>query len=1228
MKKLFTLLFSIIGCLAICQPNNDNCNSAATLNSFSGNGCVGGSFTTVAATPSTQTAAFAGANDDDVWFTFTTPNSGSAGSVKVNVKLCNIDFGATTPAQFYVELRTPTPGICDNSLTNTLNGTIASSGGEWALTTLNPNTQYSIRIYTAGTTARATFDLCCYIPPSFAAPTNDDCANAQNIVVTTGTGTYNQPEVRGATPSCQASGDGTGKDDDVWFTFTTNATNNNATVSLTNLVFEGGGFAQMVIELWNTCGNASYANWYPFSSTASLGALLPNTNYKVRVYSYGSSTRLQNFTIGITLAAAPPANDTYFNAQTITFSSNTTCAIAANGTTVGATTEFPPSCTGATTSPPNDVWYKFVATNTQLNLQLTNIVNVAGTNNTMWMQVFESSNSSPSKACSNTGTLNFDGSTTALSLTIGTTYYIRVYNNDAANTCTFSLCGKLPNGQVYNLCSRAVNLVSSGSDGLCSQKVTLSNLNAVPTNLALPPGTTGASACNNEIWVKFTTATSGIMLLDINNFVRASANHFSNANFYVAIYSGSCGSPTFVNLQSGLSTFELTGLNASTVYYARIFTLMPQSQGSFDVCLRSKPAPQASQNNTCATAITITASTNNNVTFTEGNTQNFSFTSNTNCDGVTVSQNLTAWYKFVATATSHVLEIKDVVALGMANTIGARIYSSVGGACSPLTPVGNCMYTQGTQTLTSLTVGVTYFVELMVRSGVNYPTASDVSFRIGVRGAVAPNNDEGAQAEIVLQQPFCQSTSAGSFNYATLSAVPTNPAPSAKGKRDVWYLFIAAHSSGSIIINSPIIFASPYVALYTNLSMGAVPVAQAYGSTFNFSGLTAGTPYYARITDTLSATSVSSNNNFTFCISGLPSLTPATNIAACTAADATQNSTAANRWLHFSRGGNMIVSMYDGPATAGANFTPRGVVTARYVTNSGAIRTNAGNPYLDRNFELDAGANNTLVNSPVRVRFYFTRAEVDALINASNSNVNFINDFRVIRLPGQACATTLNTAGAFNYALAGFGSFGTDGYYIDMITPNFSGFFFSYIADNLLPSSCTNFNYKLNGNNVQLVWTNTNEVNNNYIEVERSEDGINYTRIAKLNAVASGNYAFAEAVNGKNYYYRLKQTNKDGTKQFICRTLRVEVKTKPQVFGSLYPNPVKNQAFLDIVDAYTGKVTIEIINNLGQVISQENKFINSNDVRLTVNTQQLAAGNYTLKLTTIKQVQTIGLVKW
>ena len=126
---------------------------------------------------------------------------------------------------------------------------------------------------------------------------------------------------------------------------------------------------------------------------------------------------------------------------------------------------------------------------------------------------------------------------------------------------------------------------------------------------------------------------------------------------------------------------------------------------------------------------------------------------------------------------------------------------------------------------------------------------------------------------------------------------------------------------------------------------------------------------------------------------------------------------------------------------------------------------------------------------------------------------------------------------------------------------------------------------KANGNEVE--WKVDNEINISSYEVERSIDGINFT---KTGAVAAGgnavyNWLDAYPVNGDNFY-RVKSISNRGTVQF-SRIVKVTA-VKGKTGFTVYPNPsTDGNIGLQMSNLPAGIYSIRLMNESGQVIAKE-----------------------------------------
>ncbi len=186
-------------------------------------------------------------------------------------------------------------------------------------------------------------------------------------------------------------------------------------------------------------GTASPATVTTVPTTVSFGPFASNTAAPIVSVTHSNNTC--NSTIPALSYTCVPANDNCNTATalgTIPYTGN--CLTLTGQTTVGATNSMvnpnpslSNSCLSNVGSPDDDVWYTFVASTTTHYIELQNVS--GGTD--MYFQVFSSGSCGSlmtALLCSdpNLGTVN--------SLTIGTTYFIRVYTVANAASATFDLC--------------------------------------------------------------------------------------------------------------------------------------------------------------------------------------------------------------------------------------------------------------------------------------------------------------------------------------------------------------------------------------------------------------------------------------------------------------------------------------------------------------------------------------------------------------------------------------------------------------------------------------------------------------------------------------------------------------------------------------------------------------------------------------------------------------------
>jgi hypothetical protein len=182
----------------------------------------------------------------------------------------------------------------------------------------------------------------------------------------------------------------------------------------------------------------------------------------------------------------------------------------------------------------------------------------------------------------------------------------------------------------------------------------------------------------------------------------------------------------------------------------------------------------------------------------------------------------------------------------------------------------------------------------------------------------------------------------------------------------------------------------------------------------------------------------------------------------------------------------------------------------------------------------------------------------------------------------------------------------------------------TYNSSLALPLQLTAFSAKLSSNKTYLSWKTLNEDNTSYFEIEKSNDGTTFKKVALVNAAGSGNNTYQSIDNAPqagNNYYRLKMFDKDGKFTYSYVAL-IKVSKDGKAEFVMYPNPAKDQ--LMISPASTGGVvSLNIYNQHGQKVMS--KQIPAATTTISVST--LPTGVYTVQVIADGVSETHKLIK-
>ena len=348
------------------------------------------------------------------------------------------------------------------------------------------------------------------------APANDDCSNATTLTVgttcvftdhTTVNATSQLPGTGFPSPACAGT-----TYNEVWFKFIAPAG------GVVNLDADVNSMLDGAAAIYSgTCGNFTLIDCNDDSSPngampyLQATGLTPGAEYYISFWEYNGGDD-GTFKICLKTPAAAPSNDECANAISVLTNPGMTCDNQASGTLESATNSNIPvgACFGTSD---DDVWYSFVATNTD---HLINISNVNGSTTDLYHSVYAGT-------CGTLGSsiLCSDPNTSTLSgLTVGNTYYVQIYSYTATvgQTSTFDFCVQtLPPAPANDDCAAAIAFPAIPTDGTCSSLTNQSTISATLSAVDATGACTGNSGDEgDDVWFSFVAPATTLILSSTN----------------------------------------------------------------------------------------------------------------------------------------------------------------------------------------------------------------------------------------------------------------------------------------------------------------------------------------------------------------------------------------------------------------------------------------------------------------------------------------------------------------------------------------------------------------------------------------------------------------------------------------------------------------------------------------------------------------------------------------
>jgi hypothetical protein len=299
----------------------------------------------------------------------------------------------------------------------------------------------------------------------------------------------------------------------------------------------------------------------------------------------------------------------------------------------------------------------------------------------------------------------------------------------------------------------------------------------------------------------------------------------------------------------------------------------------------------------------------------------------------------------------------------------------------------------------------------------------------------------------------------------------------------------------------------------------------------------------------------------------------------------------------------------ENPGNLGAEITSSENLGSTTIYRRHTQMTNNGNHSIYRYFDI-VPTNNTGLDATLRFHYFdeelagLTESDLEIWqfdgVNWSSKNLNNINmGANWVEASGFPFFHTLTLAEEMNQAL---------------------------------PIELLSFDALLNERKeVDIFWTTTTEVNNDFFSVERSRNGVAFEQIAVVdgagNSINTHQYKITDSSPfiGINYY-RLKQVDFDGSQTYsIIRPVNI---ISDERFIA-YPNPMNNELHIS-GDGFSaeGDLIIEIYDALGKLVYNNSLAMDAKFNSFTIKeVSELIGGNYFLSIQSPVQQYTFNLVK-
>lgn len=179
----------------------------------------------------------------------------------------------------------------------------------------------------------------------------------------------------------------------------------------------------------------------------------------------------------------------------------------------------------------------------------------------------------------------------------------------------------------------------------------------------------------------------------------------------------------------------------------------------------------------------------------------------------------------------------------------------------------------------------------------------------------------------------------------------------------------------------------------------------------------------------------------------------------------------------------------------------------------------------------------------------------------------------------------------------------------------------------VLPVKLSAFDVSKNDNSITLAWTTATEINSSHFDIQRSNDGKEWSTIGSVNAAGSvsveQNYSYKDETPGDGTnYYRLKIVDADASAEYSpIKSASVTIQALNVTVG---PNPASTLLNVRVSSPGRDTYRLRLVNRSGQVVFDQ-KYSGSS-AKIELNVSNYPDGSYFLEVSKGAQSRQINKV--